>query len=289
MIFAKYCQIPPHTHVNYADDNSLLVIAKDITTLRLEWELVFHKIKEWTLQNNQFLNMSKTEIILFKTKRSNMVIQDITMCSTVFTLRNCIQILGLKVDENLDWNISIDFLLKKLNQVSYCIKILKRYCDKAVLLTVYYGVFVSKLKYGILLWGNASDVKKIFCVQKHVLRIIFDLPFRESCRGKFRSARLLTVPALYISECLLFNFKYKERFEQYLPDHQHNTRMQVNYNYPRHGLSMFEKGPSYSSIKLFNKLPANIKCIGTFRLFKREIHDLLVNLEPYSISEFLDS
>lgn len=41
-----------------------------------------------------------------------------------------------------------------------------------------------------------------------------------------------------------------------------------------------------SFLKLNNKLPDTIKRLSNIKLFKTDIHDLLINLEPYMVNEY---
>jgi hypothetical protein len=207
----------------------------------------------------------------------------LTICSADFNTEG--RLLGLLMDENVNFSAHIDVLSKK-NSVSYCIKVLKKYSDYSIIKTIYYGVFIANLKFSILFWGGASDINKIFVIQKHVFRVIHNIPFRESCRGKFKINKMLTVIGLYIYECLVFNFKYKEIFFNFRPNH--STRTYNCYNFPNHRLSMMEKGPCYASIKFFNSLPNRIKNLLNLKNFKREVFKLLVEIEPYTIREFHD-
>lgn len=112
------------------------------------------------------------------------------------------------------------------------------------------------------------------------------LPFRESCRGKFKTNKILTIHAVYIQECLLFLFKNRLLFEENWNINQYDTRT-LNYNYPRHRLTMTEKNCYYCCLKFYNKLPKYIKEITQLTQFKKSIYELLLQIEPYSVNEYL--
>lgn len=284
-----FCELfnnTPHTHVNYADDNFVLILAKDYSSMQSVVSDLMSRIEQWALSNQQKLNMEKTNFILFRTVRQNIpptILDD----NDFVQLNNSVKFLGLVIDNKLNFDGHVSFLSKKLNGICYCLKILKQYLDMHTLKCIYYGIFVANLKFAILFWGNASDALRVFVIQKHAMRIIFNIPFRESCRGKFRMNRILTCAGIYIYECLIFNFKHKAKFVEYLPNHTYNSRNKL-YNYPKHKLSMLEKGPSYASIKLFNRLPKNIRDINNYKVFTREVFNLLIRIEPYTISEFFN-
>ena len=151
---------------------------------------------------------------------------------------------------------------------------------------MYYTNFLSVLKYGIIFWGGNSNIQKIFIGQKRFLRTIKNMQFRVRCRGVFKSEGLMTVYGVYLYESLVFFFKNRESFELRVI-HEYNTRT-LNVTYPVHRLALTEKSPIYMCLKLFNKLPHNIQEINSFKVFKHKIKTLIINLEPYSVKEFLE-
>jgi hypothetical protein len=41
------------------------------------------------------------------------------------------------------------------------------------------------MRYGIVFWGNSSEAKKIFLLEKKIIRIMMGMKHRESCRPAF--------------------------------------------------------------------------------------------------------
>lgn len=58
--------------------------------------------------------------------------------------------------------------------------------------------------------------------------------------------------------------------------------------FPKHRLSVYEKSVLYSVVRLFNRLPSNIRDALYSRSFGRLLFDYLVQLEPYSMGEYLN-
>jgi hypothetical protein len=52
--------------------------------------------------------------------------------------------------------------------------------------------------YGIVFWGNLSEAKNIFLLQKKAIRIIMGMKHRESCRPAFKQLKILTLTSQYI-------------------------------------------------------------------------------------------
>nr|CAI5838537.1 unnamed protein product [Callosobruchus analis] len=193
--------------------------------------------------------------------------------------------LGLELDSNLKWDCYINYLRGKLSNVCYWTKIVAHYLDKKVLKVIYHSNFETRLRYGILFFGNCSDFEDIFVIQKSTLRYILGLNLGESCRGKFRELGILTAIGVFIQGCVIYLFKNKQLFVGCEPTSSHTGVF--NYIYPRHRLKLVEKGPQYTCIRLFNQLPKKVKEIDNVRLFKKKMYKLLVKVQPYTLEEFL--
>lgn len=58
--------------------------------------------------------------------------------------------------------------------------------------------------------------------------------------------------------------------------------------YPKHRLTLTEKNAEYCSIKYFNKLPAYIRTESNLWRYKKKVFKLLLEIEPYSVREFIE-
>lgn len=278
-----------HQIINYADDTTLLIKAKQINILIDEASVTIAAVQNWLLQNQLILNKEKSNFIIFRTNHAKFNFPlNININGDNVTLTSETKFLGVITDCSLTWAQHIEYLRKKLNSTVYSLRVIKRVVSFSTLRTIYYACFMSKLKFGILFWGGAAavEINKIFIIQKQAIRIMHDIALRDTCRGHFKQHRYLTVVAIYIFDCLMFNFKYKTKFDQYISRHDYNTR-HINYNFPVHRLSMFENGPYYASIKFFNVFPNKFKNMNNFKQFKREIFNYLVEVEPYTVQEFI--
>ena len=55
------------------------------------------------------------------------------------------------------------------------------------------------------IWYNTSTTKhKVFVIQKRVLRIMWGIGTRNSCRTRFKKFDILTVPSFYIFSFMMF-------------------------------------------------------------------------------------
>lgn len=271
---------------NYADDTNLLVTGKDFSIVEDRVQNSMAVIDQWFRKNKLILNNSKTNVMVFKTNRSNLYTpHSLNIGSQPVEIGESTKFLGMTLDSTLSWDLHIEQLVNRLNSVSYSLRVISKYVNMGAKKVVYYANFESLIRYGIILYGGSRDMDRIFVSQKRALRTILYLKPRETCRGQFKHCGLLTVTAIYVQECVLFFYKNKHLFRDNEPQKCYSVR-NTNYVYPRHRLTMIEKGAHYSCVKLFNSLPQKIKTLNTYNEFKHRIYKLLLNLEPYDLREY---
>lgn len=276
-------------HLDYADDKNILIISDTLQTLLDDLTNTFESVSHWVTNEALVLNERKTNCVIFRTNRSKIDYPNtVYLNEAEINVSNETKFLGLMVDETLSWGCHIEKLNNRLNSVCYTLRVMTKYLDESGLRVVYFSNFESIVRYGIVFYGGSKSMEKIFLSQKRAIRIIKKLSFRTSCRGIFRQNRILTVSALYIKECIMFILKNREYFHENVPTHSYNNRNQL-YVYPVHRLSITERGAKYSCIKFFNALPSRIRFIQDDKIFKKEVHKFLIQLEPYTVNEYLSS
>ena len=72
---------------------------------------------------------------------------------------------------------------------------------------IYYANFKSLVRYGLIFLGASTEISKVFIIRKRAMRAMLTLSARESCKGKFRDNKILTVTAMFEQECILFLLK----------------------------------------------------------------------------------
>ena len=273
--------------VNYADDTSFLLKANNLPCAIHQAQLLLEKANEYFTKNKLLLNNAKTKIVFFKTNRSRIQEPDtINLNNSEQRFESSAKFLGMCLDNMLSWEGHIEQLVVKLSRINYTLRILSKYTDFQTMKMLYHANFESNVRYGIMFYGSCKDISKVFVCQKRALRSILGLAPRTSCKTKFKKNVLLTVSAVYIQECVLFFYKNRSLFISNAPQIFYATRT-LNYNFPKHRLTMYENGAYYNCIKFYNCLPNFIKEADNIRVLKRLLHEYLVNIEPYNINDFL--
>ena len=75
--------------------------------------------------------------------------------------------------------------------------------------------------------------------------------------------------------------------KQNIEIHGHNTRKKYDLHTQHCSTVLYQKSVTNTGIKLFNKLPIQIKQLDDYKVFKRVVKKLLLHNSFYTIEEFL--
>ncbi|KAI5637383.1 reverse transcriptase (RNA-dependent DNA polymerase) domain-containing protein [Phthorimaea operculella] len=174
--FAKFKVIKPE-HFGFQPHKS--------TTLAM-----FHLVREIV----QHINANKriTTVFFDMTRAFDFVSHDLLLLK----LEN----LGVTIDRHLDWQHHVENVRNKLHKYVYVLSRLRHTSAIETTLAAYHGYVASVLKYGLLLWGNSTNIEQLFIAQKKCVRAICGKKPRESCVPLFKELGILPLPCLYILE-----------------------------------------------------------------------------------------
>lgn len=284
-------EITPHQTILYADDISIIVRTQinktqihSINNHLIDIHNTINLIVTWLNSNNLKVNLTKTKLMNFNQ------IDDININFGNIIIDNLksVKFLGITMDRNLNWRNHIEELCKKLNKFVYALGQLRKTASQHTALLAYHGYVGSVLRYGIILWGHSSDSNRIFVTQKKCIRAICMVHPLQSCKPLFKKLNILPLPSLYIYEMSCFVKQHMNLFKKASEIYPRNTRNPdrlVLTNAPR--TRLYQKNCYAMGIKIYNKLPADIKLLPLIK-FKRVLHAWLLQNNFYTVSEFFD-
>lgn len=281
----------PHSVTLFADDSTVLFKngkrnKNNIASLCRDINSTLVSIINWLDMNNLKVNLDKTNVINFRQRQSKSLNEnlDITYSGHKIDEVGTTKFLGLHIDSKLDWKLHTDIVSKKVIQFSFALYKLRQVADQDTLLTAYHGHVMSTLRYGLIFWGNSTDVEVVFRAQKRCIRAICGLRRRESCKPHFIELRLLTLPCIYISEIALFVKKNFHLFPTLL-----GTRHKNNLACPsKMKTSLMTKSVLGGAPIIYNKLPADIRNCEDVMSFKNELNKYLAAKAYYSLKMFVN-
>jgi len=113
---------------------------------------------------------------------------------------------------------------------------------------------------------------------------------RDSCRKLFAELGILTLPSQYIFSLLLFTIKNRKLFHVNQDLHSLGTRQQQNFYQPLVNLKIYQLGPYYMGLKLYNTLPTFLKTeFHSFVSIRSSLKKFLLEFSIYSLGKFYNT
>jgi hypothetical protein len=280
---------PTANLIMFADDTSIFTRTYDTIQLQNYLNSAIREINKWFLNNQITLNLDKTCFIEFINKDiGNSEIQ-IKIGRKNINTSNEIKFLGLIIDNKLSWKGHIEYITPKLNSACYCIRAVKPFVSQDTLKIIYYSYFHAVMVYGLPFWGTSTDSIKVFKLQKKAIRVMMGCKRSQSCRELFIKLKILPLPSQYIFSLLMFLNKNKDQFTINSQIHHYATRQQSDFHQPTANRAKYQKGTGYMGVKVFNRLPINIKKeIDNPKKFRHILKNFLKEKSFYSLQEYFE-
>ena len=124
------------------------------------------------------LNVKKTELVIFKHKKKKLECPvRIKLSRKILYPSNSVKYLGVKIDENLDWENHINDIATKLNRANALLFEIRNYVNFNTLKSIYFAILHSHINYANLISGqDLNSAFRIFTLQKKAIRIINNQP-----------------------------------------------------------------------------------------------------------------
>lgn len=276
--------------VVYADDTNAIITADTIIKLENKTLQVLTAFNKWFSANNLMLNISKTNILLFKTTARNTDTLNINFDGNIVTTLSTTKFLGIKIDANLNWKEEVSRIEGKVSSACYAIRSLRDELTIEQLKIVYHALVESHLRYSIKFWGNSFkyNIDKAFIMQKRAIRTMVRIPQWESCREHFKILNILTVPCLYILVLLTDVVSNYEKFETSEDRAERLVTRTKNIKHSREPkLVVAQHCVRHQAVKLFNALPTDLKTLTEKNQFKHHLKRFLLKNCFYSIDNFI--
>lgn len=281
--------------ISYADDTVMIFRGDSNESVRDMMERGLTQLKTWLEINLLSLNIDKTKYIYFTLTADPSIQQTIQihdfnckqkincLCSSVSKVSN-IRYLGIIIDENLRWNEHIIHINNKLRKILPKFYQIRNITNSEIKKTLYFALVESNIRYGITAWGSAYDkaIYPLQILQKTLIKVLYMKSKFFQSEQLFRETELMTIRNLYYFEILTFVHRHNSRFETITPSY--NTRVHINkqYKLPKPNKSHYRRTVFYLGLKLYNKLPPEIKSIVSINRYKLQLkHHILLHPEHY--------
>jgi len=111
----------------------------------------------------------------------------------------------------------------------------------------------------------------------------------QSCRELFTKLRILPLPSQYILSLLMFLNKNKDQFTANSQIYHYVTRQQSDFHQPIANQAKYQKKIGYMGVKVFDRLPINIKKeFDNSKKFRHSLKNFLREKSFHSLQEYFE-
>ena len=159
---------------HFADDTNLFHTSESVKNLNKLVNRDMKHLNNWLSANKIYLNVEKTELVIFKCPRK--VLQDdikIKLSGKRLYPSNSIKYIGIKIDRFLHWQDQVNSIAVKLNRANALLLKIRNYVNMKTLRNIYFAIFDSHLSYSCIFWAqNINTVRRLIILQKKSFRIM---------------------------------------------------------------------------------------------------------------------
>ena len=173
-LYIKNCQTDM-----YADDSTIHTSGSNIKELQVKIQQDLNCVEQWCHENNMFINSNKTKCMIIGT-RQKLSSQENELCLTISSnkLQNstCEKLLGIKVDQQLNWSSQVDVVCSTISSRIYLLSKIKQYLNLELRKLFYNGYILPLIDYCCIIWGSCNNegLNRILKLQKRAARLIMD-------------------------------------------------------------------------------------------------------------------
>jgi len=294
----------------FADDTACADADSDLNSLISRANMELKKIALWFRANKMVVNISKTKYIIFHNKGKTV---DMDGKSVVYDDNEPLgvdphlvvpleryhndhvnpdcrayKLLGIYLDEKLNFNYHTNFLCNKLNRSLFCMRRAKNFLTPTALKTLYFAFIQSHLNYcPIILSSNSQqNFNQIKLIQKKAIRIITGSTYTAHTAPLFAQLQILPYELIIKQAKLLFMHSIEYNYaphsflgiwtKNYENQGDRLLRNADNYALPNPRTELFKKSPLYSLPLEWNNLDEN-RYIRNRTTFKTALKYILLN------------
>ena len=136
----------------FADDSTITHVTNNIIEAIHTIEEEFDKILEWLAANKLIINLDKTHLMLFTNKKPRPKSISINAKGQTINEITETKLLGVILDNALNWNAHIQYISKKISKSVSLLKMLKFTFPTRILKSLYYSFVYPYFNYCNLIW-----------------------------------------------------------------------------------------------------------------------------------------
>ena len=144
--------------MKFADDSSFIGSGTSRDEVQSLVNNELKKVSDWFVANRLTLHPSKSKFLVHsRDKLIEIRLNDTVLQRSGYGLQEeSVKLLGVDIDENLDWKCHVQAVIKKINKGSYLLWRHSRKLSLAMKKTIYESFVRCHILYGLSVWGGAT-------------------------------------------------------------------------------------------------------------------------------------
>ena len=277
--------------VAYADDTQLLVEASTLTKLKGKIEEVLTIAQDWYCKNTMKNNISKTEVMIMKKGHTTRSKEKINLLDEGIPIqletKKSLKILGVLIDENLNWNKQVNNVKRKAFNATRCLHRVNHLLPVKVKVSLYNALITPHFDYADVIWGGLSKANsnKLQTVQNFAAKSITGQKKYDSATAALEKLRFLklserrTVHEATFAHKSILQQNPKNISDEFLKlkptsNTRHASRGKLNL--PVHSTSKYAASPLYRTIMSWNAVPITL-ATDNIKTLKKQFQKHLID------------
>lgn len=273
----------------FADD-SVAVIQGNASSFTDKVNKDLVQMGTWLKMNNLNINVEKTKYVQFFYPQGTAQPLEIVYEGQLIERVEKISFLGIILDQHVNWKAHCQMVCTKIDKYVFVLRRIVNISTLEAGKMAYHSYVCSNLRYGLILWGNSTNINLVFLAQKKALRALCGInDSTVSCRPYFKKLKLLTLCSLYILDITLFIKKntglFNPKPESYSRRLRDRFKNKLDLPFVRNATT--HKSVYLMAVKIYNALPKEITSLAVGR-FKQALSTWLINKCYYNLDEFFN-
>ena len=274
----------------YADDSTFHVSGKTKNEIETKLQFDSNRADAWSTRNNMCIHYKKTTCMCIGTKQRLRNTDDLNIqignnkIETVTSQK----LLGIYIDENLNWTSHVDKLCASISSRITLLKKISQYVPENIQKIYYQSYVLPLIDYGSATWGtkNSTNIERLNKLQKRAARIILKAELTTPSSEMFQRLGWLSVNSrLKYNKAVLTYKALNNLTPAYIsqllkPSSQRNNRvLRSSENgtivIPRSKTALYDGSFSCSAPKLWNSLPETVRLAPSLNVIKKSVKDCI--------------
>lgn len=270
----------------FADDTLLIYKAKTRHELESIINMDLCRFNNWLKGNKLSINAEKTKYIIYKVRNKADIDLNLLVNEKAIERVTAYKYLGVVIDEKLKWEEHIDSIIKKIVPLLGIIKRSGITLTKQTADNLYHAHIISHIRYNICNWSSCSSGLKdrIGIIINKAIKGLHKFNWLTPTNEVFNRTGYLKLHELIVLEKSKLIFKMEKGIynkNKLITNrssvHNYNTRRINHLHHIKSRIELSRNSCLSSAIRLYNRLPNNLKESSNIEVFIKKLKYLMKN------------